>query len=234
MEGNTLVFVSSQAAFGLSKPLLSPENLYTEINERVGGIFGDSPDITPVPLVSNDRELLDAPVVQALSLDGRYQLNIARGRVDFFRNANINEKTFKSTKTDFVAKIEQISDVIFPKYDAKWFGLVFAYVYTNSDFNVSSQKFINKKLLDINSGDTHSFFLRNTNRVKVNDTVSNNLVAIGSGQVNKDNQGLVDGLLINQDFNTKPSDVIIDKDFIKSYINSAEKMAKVEDIISLV
>ncbi|MCB9810958.1 MAG: hypothetical protein H6779_05035 [Candidatus Nomurabacteria bacterium] len=233
MEDNSLVFLSSHIALSFEKPLLSPENHYVDLNTKMKGIFGDSPDINPVPFVSNDRELLDSPVVQAVSEDGKYQLNIARGRIDFYRHATLNEIAFSDTKEDFLAKALQITEITTSSLGVKWMGFVVAYIYVNNNLKTVSHNVLNSDIVDINPGDSNSFFARNTNKINVGKVLSNNLIAIGSGTASKEKQEPVQGIMINQDFNTRASENIIDKDFVKLYIDESEKLIKVGEVLRI-
>src|SRR3989338_787692 len=234
MEANSAVFLSSQVAFIFRKPLLSPESLYSKLSAEMNGLFGDAPTINPVPFISGDKELLDTPVVQAVSEDGKYQVNIARGRIDFYRHANLAENNFADTKEDFLEKVLNITDLTVSENTIQWMGFVVAYIYTNNDLNARAKKIINPDLMELNKGESNSFFSRNTNRINVGDLSSNNLVAIGSGSASKEKQDLVNGIMINQDFNTRPSENIIDRVFVEKYIKDAESLVKIESVIEII
>lgn len=231
MEDNSLVLLSSQFAFGFEKPVLSPENSFVKITDSIPGVFGESPTIEPIPFIVGDDDLNNTPVVVSFSENERYQLNIARSRIDFFIKAESSESSFDDIKSDFYEKIISLAEVIPTFAEIKWIGIVSAYIFTQDNSDRFSKIIINNSLLDINGGESNSFFVRNTNRISVGDVLSNNLIAIGTGQTKKaEDDTLVDGVLFNQDFNTKASDNDIDVDFVNTYIENVYHLIKEKEI----
>lgn len=229
-----MVFLTCQFAINFSKPVMGPENLFSEINLALEGLFEDYPIINPVPFIGNNQGLLDVPVVEAIAKDSKgYELKIARGRLDFYRNAIAGEDGYDVFHDEFITKIESLLEVIKNKSSVGWIGFVNNYIYTTTDKNIS-KKILNERLLNLNEGETNSFLVKHANRIKVGEIESNNELTFGLGKASINGAEPIDGLIITQDFNTKPSTNSIDFAFCKTYIDEAKPLIKINEIINLI
>lgn len=232
MKGNSLVFLSTQVAFSFEKPVMGPESLFVDLNVVFEGLFGDSPNINPVPFIGNDQRLLETHVVEASSEDGRYELKIARGRMDFFRNSIEEESDYSETHSDLLEKAKSILESLEGKANVQWIGFINNYILQSGIPEMSTRIF-NSELVNLNKGTINSFFMRHANRFDIHGTQSNNQLSIGAGGAQKKDGEKLEGLIITQDFNSKPTPREIDGDFLESYINEAKELIKMEQIVKL-
>lgn len=70
--------LSAQLGIFSEDSISRPDLLFSEVNEKLGGIVDDMPTILNLP-----PDLpADIPVVQAKSSDGRININVSRSRID--------------------------------------------------------------------------------------------------------------------------------------------------------
>jgi hypothetical protein len=232
MKGNSLVFLSTQVAFGFKKPVMGPEGLFVDLNKLSQGLFGESPNINPVPFIGNDQRLLEAHVVEAVSTDGQYDLKIARGRIDLFRNAINEEFGYSETHSDLIQKAKLILDSLEGKTSVEWFGFLNNYIL-EGDITDKPDKLFNDSLVNLNKGETNSFFMQHANRFDIHGTLSNSQLSVGAGEAQKNGSEKMKGLIITQDFNSKPSRKEINNDFVEAYVNEAKELIKINEIVRL-
>jgi hypothetical protein len=171
-------------------------------------------------------------VVIASSKDGLFDLKIARGRIDLYRNAETNESTYEDIHEELLSKVVKLFETIEAKVEVDWIAFINNFVF-NGDKEISSDKLFNSSIVGINGGDTDTFFMRHANRFNINGTLSNNQFSIGTGNAVKNGVDKIEGLIVTQDFNSKPTTTTVDSDFIKAYIIEAKELIKIDQLVEL-
>lgn len=74
--------LSIQMAIFSDSSIERPDLLFSEVNEKLGGLVNDMPTILNLP----PDVPAEIPVVQARSIDGRININVSRSRIDLIIN----------------------------------------------------------------------------------------------------------------------------------------------------
>jgi hypothetical protein len=76
--------------------------------------------------------------------------------------------------------------------------------------------------------------MRHANVLNIHDIPSNNQISVGTGSSKQNGGEKIDGLIITQDFNSKPTPSNVDVAFVESYINEAKELIKIDEIVTLI
>jgi hypothetical protein len=212
---------------------LGSEGLFVDINTAFAGDFGENPNVNPVPFIGNDKRLLDTPVVTASTNDGLFELKIARGRIDLFRNARAEESSYEETHENLMTNLTKLLQVLDGKVEVDWIGFINNYIFSG-DVKKCSDKLFNSSVVNINGGETSTYFMRHANVLNIHDIPSNNQISVGTGSSKQNGGEKIDGLIITQDFNSKPTPSNVDVAFVESYINEAKELIKIDEIVTLI
>lgn len=223
--------VTIQFALHFKKIIIAPEKYFDEINSALDGIFQD-PIVQPVPYSHNDESLAEIPVVQSISEDNKYDLRLARGRIDIIFNSTSDDLTYDHLHQDVLKKAGLVTSLISKVVPIDWVGLLLTYIVVSDSPGKMNIKAIKSNLLEINEGEGLNFYVRNSNKVNVGDVESNNQISISTGTAQSPKEN-IRGLLISQDFNTKISSNEINEDFIQAYIENIKPLIKIDEIKEL-
>lgn len=230
MQPNTLNFIEAQFALSLKNILIDPEKHFSTINEAMGGVLTDV-EINAVPYIKNDEQLVQIPVVVSKSSNNEIQLNLSRGRIDLF----IKNEVSTTDESELIEKFEGLIDSLVSSVEVtnvKWIAALYNYMVPAEDLNAFNKNVLNNDLLALNSGDTHSFNFVNTNKILVGEIESNNYLQIASANVTLGGVKS-EGVLIKQDFNTRPSDNEFSSDSIRTYVTNAKDLIKKDRLAEL-
>lgn len=225
------ILINTQFALFFEELLEKPENIWQDLDSKLGGISESPPLIIPVP---HEPALNGVPVVQILS--DIYRLNIARQRTDLFIAGVGQRADFSSVKEDLINKAQTLTEIIKELIPIKWIGLVVRFFVEEENFNTIISNGINDNLKNISKGSISESSIRYTIVDKIIGVESNNILEINIFKAKIANYGEnIPGLLITRDFNTKPAQSIegLDKDFIKKFILNCETNFKLEEIKSI-
>lgn len=80
--------LSIQVALFLLNQISRPDLLMNTINEKIGNILDEMPNILNIPI----DVPVDVPIAQVKSSDKVFGLNVSRNRVDLFINPNYSRE----------------------------------------------------------------------------------------------------------------------------------------------
>lgn len=187
--------VSIQIALFLKETLRRPDLYYNEINKEMGGIFDAIPTIIPLP----DNAPLEIPVVQMFSIDGKYKLNIARGRIDFFCLSQTLTNSFKAiTMQEVHGLVERFYKSILRSKQLYRVGYVFTAFHEDNDAvrTIARKYFSGEEFYRCSELSLYRNLPITIEKKKINC-----LLKVSSGNVTK-GQTDYPGIIIEQDINT--------------------------------
>jgi hypothetical protein len=152
--------------------------------------------------------------------------------MDLFVNTINNEADYGEIHSDLIAITERLLKCLEGKVDVEWVGFINSYIL-KTDISKLSDKVFNENILNINAGVTNSFSAKHANRFDVQNTLSNNQLSVSTGSAKKGEGEEMEGLIIVQDFNTKPTPKSISFEFVKSYVEEAKELIKINEIVKL-
>lgn len=224
------ILINTQLALFFDKPIDRPDELWPLFNKEMGGVFDQIPSIFPLP---NQLQLLDVPIIQAVSSNRVYSCNMAKGRVDYF-HAGIGKQKFRDIKSDFLIETEKYFNFFSSKTKIKRIGFVIRFFIQDDEQAKTISKLLDRGFRELHGGDTHEAYIRFVSRDKIDIFDVNNFTSIEKFSANISEVGNnIKGILITRDFNTIPeknyqSELDIDK--VKKFMEEAEKKIKLEDI----
>lgn len=231
----TKVFINTQFAIYYNKELEKPEQeLWPALSATLKNQLDQTPMILPVP---NQPTLIDIPIVQAVSKNNAFKLNISRRRVDFFvygqgRNATYKgiQKLLYELERNLVKEVNNIVQI-------KWIGLILNFFIEDSNPDMIISRLIDSKFKSLHKGKTLEASVDYIEQIEVLGKKINNHTQLQAGRAKfKSEKSEEPGVLISRDLNTKPEengDNYVDEEFTEKFIQFAEQNLNLDEIISL-
>lgn len=226
--------MNCQFAIYFAQELSRPEQLWQTLNSSMGSKFDQTPLILPLP---DEKTFLEVPVVQVVSKNNAFRLNISRKRLDFFIYGQGKNADFSQIKdvleTSIKILLKEVKKIIF----IQWIGFVQNYFIEDADPAARIAVILDNKLKKIHGGKTLEASVDYVERIsalgiKVNNrTVLQPASAKFKGET-KDTKGLI----IARDFNTKPEENkndFISKEFLINFIQFTEENLNLDKLTFL-
>ena len=202
-----------------------PDKLSVALREACP-IFDATPLTIPLPPDAPDNIL----GLQLRAENNTYQLNVAKGRADFFYNAKAEdqEKDFSDHKTNFSEYLKTLFEKLSEFVETKRLGYIVTFFEETETASATLQEtFIKKDLGEIHELNIRFNKKREAEKFKVND-----ITKIDPGQLVVDNTS---GILISRDINTlAEKEYQFDSSLLQAFIEEAEKsfsFSKVQSIL---
>ena len=207
--------ISLQFAFFFNGYLTEqPDKLSVGLRD-VCPIFDATPHTIPLPPDVPDN----IPGLLLRSEDNTYQLNVSKGRADFFYNSKVadQEKDFSEHKTNFSKYLEILFEKFSEFIETKRLGYIVMFFEENETASKTMQStFMKKDLGEINELNIRFNKKREAGKFELND-----ITKIDPGQLVTDK---TDGIIISRDVNTSPEkDYKFDEFLLQEFIDEAEK-----------
>lgn len=211
--------ISTQIALFSQNMIERPDLILGIVNEKLGGILDDMPNILNLPL----NAPAEIPLVQAKSKDGVYLLNISRNRVDFIINPQYSnsDSPYVTLKNNKVL-IEKYYKAISTNIAVIRVGVIHT-LFEPVENNVKSvfDKYI-KEPYSIGSVEVN---FRNNKQTMLKGYTINNIRTIEAGEL-QTGQNSYSGVIFQFDTNNVPNDNSITVEFISSIYNHAANKIK--------
>lgn len=192
--------VNLQVALFFNSIIDRPDQLGHRVNARMGNIFDGIPNSVNLP----PDVPADIPLMQMCSTTSGNRLNVSRGRIDLFINAN---PTAKTSLDSFISEQEELVYLFFSAIQEENFtknrlGLILtAFDEDESPIDYISDKYLSSKL----SSSSELYLRVNTPRMTKKNIMLNNIIEITSGHLTNDVLGLNQaGIIYKRDLNNVP------------------------------
>lgn len=186
-----MITINIQLVLFLNQVFQRPDLKYQELNKKMNNVFNGVPHIMPIP----DGAPLEIPVVQMKSNNNKYNLNLAKNRIDFF--LNLGQKISDENIEDFKIKSKNIVEYFNSTNKISRVGLLGQYFKeTTKGVEIIDEKYFNNSMRSMNE-----LQIRFNEKNLLNELPMNNISNISSvsGQIfNKDTEGV----LVTKDINT--------------------------------
>lgn len=235
-----IILINTQFAVVFNNPLSKPDDLYSDLNKKMGSVFDDTPITLPIP---NEIQFMDIPVVQMRSKSGVFSLNIARNRADFIF-AGSGEEDFSDKKDAFINYSKIIFDHFLSSSAIKRIAFVTRFFVAEENPNEAIGKILNDdfKLLHNREEATDSkpidSFVRYATQSTLENFEVNNLTSleyfIARITGKEDN---LKGVLITRDFNTnaeKNYSSELTASYVEAFIKENSEIFKLDVIENLI
>lgn len=114
--------LSIQVALFLLNQISRPDLLMNTINEKIGNILDEMPNILNIPI----DVPVDLPIAQVKSSDKVFGLNVSRNRVDLFINPNYSrEDSILDVYKSYKSIVEKFYKTVLNSFPATRIGIVF-------------------------------------------------------------------------------------------------------------
>lgn len=229
------VFINAQFAAYFNEELEKPEQiLWPALNVSLKNELDQTPIILPVP---NEPSLIDVPIVQAVSKNSAFKLNISRRRVDFFIYGQGKKATYQDIQKLLIDLEKDIVKEVNNVVQIKWIGLILNFFIEEKNPNVVISKLIDSKFKSLHKGKTIEASVDYIEQIEVLTKKVNNHTQLQAGKAKfKSEKNDTPGVLISRDFNTKPEENgsnYVNEEFTKEFIQFVEKNLNLDEIISL-
>lgn len=208
-------FINLQFAFFFKKHLTEQPDKLSVSLRKACPIFNATPLTIPLPPDVPDN----IPGLQLRSEDNTYQLNVAKGRADFFYNAKAEdqEKDFSDHKSNFSDHIQTLFKQLSSLVETKRLGYIITFFETTETASKTLQNAFLKKDL----GKINELNIRFNNKRELEKFEINDITKIDPGQLVADN---TKGILISRDINTIPEkEYDFNESLLQEFIKDAEK-----------
>lgn len=230
-SGKEEILIESQFAFFFENPVVKPEELWQQINDKLTNIFDQTPVIIPVPY---DPNLYDVPVVQMRSGNGIFRLNLARGRADFFY-AGSGKQKFSDIQVDFTDKLLDLFAVFSDlEIKTKRIGFVTRFFIEDIEQDKTIKKLLIENFTSLFDTEVNEVGIRYVTRMQEGEFKLNNFTAaerFNARIIGEEKP--VKGVLITRDFNTAPEENYgnkINAETLKNIINVASGKFKLDEL----
>lgn len=231
----TKIFINAQFAIYFSETLDKPEQtLWPALNVCLKKELDQTPIILPVP---NEPTLVDVPIVQAVSKNSAFKLNITRRRVDFFIYGQGKKATYQDIQKLLIDLEKNLVKEVNNVVQIKWIGLILNFFIEENNPDVIISKLIDSKFKSLHKGKTLEASVDYIEQIEVLAKKVNNHTQLQAGKAKfKLEKSDTSGILISRDFNTKPEENgnnYVNEEFTKEFIQFVEKNLNLDEIISL-
>lgn len=220
------IAINTQLALFFDKPIERPDELFSELNKALGGLFTKVPIVLPLDIPDNNF-----PIVQAQ--EEAYVCNIAKGRVDFIVRTN-TKVDYGGVREQFRPKLEKFFGTFRDK--TKRIGFVTNFFIEDEKPGENISNLINKDIKDVLNNDANSVHQAQivySFREKIEDFQFNNYTSIQRMTLEKTDEHPLVGINIIRDFNTIPENNYLNKisyDSLNKILDSAENKFNLERI----
>ena len=226
-------FMSCLFALYFEQELEHPDRLWKILSDKLGK-FDQTPLILPVP---NTPNLSEVPIVQVVSKNKAFRLNISRKRVDFFIYGQGKKATYEEIKDLLIRTSKILVEETQKVITIKWAGFVRNYFIEDNNPSSLIAGLIDKGFRKSHDGETTEASIDFITRQKGLNILINNHTQIQMGSARfLDNSKEIKGLVLSRDFNSKPTENkagYINSDFIIKFIQFSEMNSNLDKIISM-
>lgn len=218
-----------------SRELAAPQqSLWKELSLKLKMELDQIPIVLPVP---NDPKLADVPIVQAVSKNGVFRLNISRKRLDFFIHGEGSKATYQDIKNKFYGIQEAIIVEANKIVEIEWLGLILNFFIAEENANQVIAQLINSRFRKLHQGETLESSVDYISQLEALGKTINNHTQLQFGRAKFKSAGReVQGILISRDFNTKPVKNgvgYVNGEFTKEFTKFVERNLNLDEMTSL-
>lgn len=226
--------MNCQFAIYFAQELSRPEQLWQTLNSSMSSKFDQTPLILPVP---DEKTFLEVPVVQVVSKNNAFRLNISRKRLDFFIYGQGKNADFSQIKDPLETSIKILLKEVKKIIIIQWIGFVQNYFIEDADPAARIAVILDNKLKKIHGGKTLEASVDYVERISTLGIKANNHTVLQPASAKfkgatKDTKGLI----ITRDFNTKPEENkndFISGEFLIDFIQFTEENLNLDKLTSL-
>ena len=226
--------MQAQFALYFNSDLERPADLWENLHSEMGK-FDQSPVIIPIP---NEPALIEVPIVQVVSKNSSFRLNIGKRRLDFFvYSQEGKDAVFENTRNLLLNSAEILTRKTREKIEIQWIGLVLNFFIIGSKPQEVISKLLDDKFKKIHQGNTQEASIDYIAQIKaLNKKINNHTHLQAASAKFKDEEEELEGMILSRDFNTKPensSSNYIDEEFVKEFLQFSEVSLNIEEIKAL-
>ena len=229
-----LTFMNCQFAIYFIQELSRPEQLWQALNSSMNSKFDQTPLILPVP---DEKTFLEVPVVQAVSKNNAFRLNISRKRLDFFIYVQGKNAEFSQIKDILETSMKILLKETRKMVIVQWIGFVQNYFIEDVDPASRIATVLDNKLKKIHGGKTLEASVDYVERISaLGIKINNHTVLQPASAKFKGETKDIGGLIIARDFNTKPEENknnFINEEFLIKFMQFAQANLNLDKLTSI-